>query len=64
MLEFIYAVSSGCFAAMASTCAKLAMSSDLLTLFFCDYLLQSVLGVSMESPCQMVSLVNRRYFVP
>ena len=58
MIGFVYAVAAGFCAAIASTCAKLAMSPDLQTTFWCDFVLQNVLdGPTLTSVCQTVSSV-------
>ena len=56
MLGFVHAVSAGFCAALASSCAKLAMSPELQRKFWCDFLLQSVFGGStLTSLCHTVS---------
>ena len=56
MFGFVHAVSAGFCAALASTCAKLAMSPELQTKFWCDFLLQSVSGgARLMSLCRTVS---------
>ena len=61
MLGFVSAVCAGFCAAIASTCAKLAMSPHLQRKFWCNFLLQSfgvgaINGFSLTSVCQTVSL--------
>ena len=61
MFGFVSAVCAGFCAAIASTCAKLAMSPELQRKFWCDFLLQSfgvgaINGSSLTSVCQTVSL--------
>lgn len=56
MLGFVHAVSAGFCAALASSCAKLAMSPELQRKFWCDFLLQSIFGGStLTSLCHTVS---------
>ena len=56
MIGFVYAVSAGFCAAIASTCAKLAMSPELQRNFWCDLLLQRVAeSPSLSSVCETVS---------
>lgn len=63
MLGFLHAVSAGFCAALASTCAKLAMSPELQRKFWCDFLLHSLLGgSSLTSACQTVSSKLDCYF--
>ena len=66
MLGFVHAVSAGFCAALASSCAKLAMSPQLQRKFWCDFLLQSVFGGStLTSLCHTVSQgrVGYLYFI-
>lgn len=56
MIGFVSAICAGCCAAIASTCAKLAMSPELQRIFWCDFLLQKVFdGSTLSSVCQTVS---------
>ena len=56
MLGFVHAVSAGFCAALASSCAKLAMSPELQRRFWCNFLLESVIGGStLTSLCHTVS---------
>ena len=56
MFGFVHAVSAGFCAALASTCAKLAMSPELQRKFWNNFLLQSVFGGStLTSLCRTVS---------
>ncbi|KAL9976047.1 hypothetical protein ACROYT_G013281 [Oculina patagonica] len=60
MLGFVHAVSAGFCAALASTCAKLAMSPEIQRKFWCDFLLQSLLdGDTLSSACQTIVIIAR-----
>jgi len=60
MLGFVHAVSAGFCAALASTCAKLAMSPELQRKFWCGFLLQSVFGNStLTSICHTIVIFAR-----
>lgn len=64
MLGFVSAVCAGFSAAVASTCAKLAMSPELQRKFWCNFLLQhlgvsAVNGSTITSACQTVGLCPR-----
>ena len=63
MLGFVHAVCAGFCAALASSCAKLAMSPELQRKFWCDFLLQSVFGGStLTSLCHTVGSENYRIY--
>lgn len=60
MLGFVHAVSAGFCAALASSCAKLAMSPELQRKFWCDFLLQSIFGGStLTSLCHTIVIFAR-----
>jgi len=60
MIGFVSAICAGCCAAIASTCAKLAMSPELQRIFWCDFLLEKVFdGSTLSSVCQTVVIVGR-----
>ena len=63
MLGFVSAVCAGFCAAVASTCAKLAMSPELQRKIWCNFLLQgfgvgATNGSPITSACQMVGLCS------
>ena len=56
MIGFVYAVFAGFFAAIASTCAKLAMSPEIQRKVLCDFFLRNVTGsFKVTSVCETVS---------
>lgn len=59
MIGFVSAISAGFCAALASMCAKLAMSPELQKTFWCDFVLQNVFNDN--DICQSIVIATRMF---